>query len=76
MLRRIIRCLPLVAVGVFLLVRPAYGYIDPGTGSYVLMTLLGTLFAAAYTLKIYWRRVAGFFRSRFSRERRDGKPKE
>jgi membrane protein CcdC involved in cytochrome C biogenesis len=65
------RCSPFVAFGVLLLVRPAYGYIDPGVGSQVLVTLLGILFALAYTLKIYWRRVAGFFRYRFSRKRRD-----
>jgi hypothetical protein len=70
------RCLPFVAFGIFLLVRPAYGYIDPGTGSYVLQTLLAILFAAAYTLKIYWHHVAGFFRYKFSRKRRDEKPEK
>jgi hypothetical protein len=70
------RCSPFVAFGIFLLVRPAYGYIDPGTGSYVLQTLLAILFAAAYTLKIYWRHVAGFFRYTFSRKRRDEKPEK
>lgn len=71
--RRIMRCSPLVAFGVFLLVRPAYGYIDPGTGSYVLLTLLAIWFALAYTLKIYWRHVVGFFRYGFSRKRQDEK---
>jgi hypothetical protein len=69
-------CSPVVALGIFLLVRPAYGYIDPGTGSYVLQILLGVLFAAAYTLKIYWRHVVGFFRYRFSRKRIGEKPEE
>ena len=70
---RLIRCLPLVAFGIFLMVRPAYGYIDPGTGSYVLQTLLAVLFALAYTLKLYWRHVAGFIRYKFSRKRRGEK---
>jgi hypothetical protein len=74
--RRVSRCWPFAALGVFLLVRPAYGYVDPGTGSYVLQTLLGLFVALAFTLKIYWRHVAGFFRSRFSRKRRDEMPKE
>jgi uncharacterized membrane protein YciS (DUF1049 family) len=70
------RCAPLVTLGIFLLVRPAYAYIDPGTGSYVFQTLLAVLFALGYTLKIYWRHVAGFFRYRFSRKRRDEKPEK
>ncbi|MGO8705240.1 MAG: hypothetical protein ACLQVA_15630 [Candidatus Brocadiia bacterium] len=70
-----IRCgSPVVVFGIFLLVRPAYGYIDPGTGSYVLQILLGVLLTAAYTLKIYWRHVVGFFRYAFTRKRRDEKP--
>ena len=71
--RGIMRCSPFVAFGVFLLVRPAYGYVDPGTGSYVLQVLLATLLTLLYTLKIYWRHVAGYFRSKFSRKRRDEK---
>lgn len=71
-----LRCAPFLAFGVFLLVRPAYGYIDPGTGSYVLQTLLALLFALAYTLKIYWRHIAGFFRFKFSRKRSDEKPEK
>ena len=70
---RMMRCSLFVAFGVFLLVRPAYGYIDPGTGSYVLQTLLAILFALAYTLKIYWHHVAGFFRHTLSRNHRDEK---
>lgn len=73
MLSNRIRCPLLVAFGLLLLIRPAYGYIDPGTGSYVLQTLLAILFALAYTLKLYWRQVTGFIRYRFSRKHRDEK---
>jgi len=74
--RRIMHCSPFVVFGVLFLVRPAYGYIDPGTGSYVLQTLLGILFALAVTLKIYWRHVAGFFRFKFGRKRRGERPEK
>jgi hypothetical protein len=70
----IVRCAPFVALGIFFIVRPAYGYIDPGTGSYVLQVLLGIVVGLVYALKIYWRHVVGFFRYRFSRKRRDEKP--
>jgi hypothetical protein len=73
---RIVHYSPFVAFGIFLVVRPACGYIDPGTGSYVLQTLLAILFALAYALKLYWRHVAGFFRYKFSRKRRDENPEK
>jgi hypothetical protein len=76
MARRIARCWPLVALGTFLLVRQAYGYVDPGTGSYVLMTLLAGLLTLTYTLKIYWRHLAGFFRYKFGRNHRGEKPEK
>jgi hypothetical protein len=56
--------------------RSAHAYIDPGTGSYVLQTLLAILFAAAYATKIYWRHIIGFFRSRFGRKSLDEKKLE
>jgi len=74
--RRIMHCSPFVVFGVLFLVRPAYGYIDPGTGSYVLQTLLGLLLTVAYTMKIYWRQIAGFFRYRLGRKRRAGEPEK
>jgi hypothetical protein len=52
-------------------VRSAHAYVDPGTGSYVLQTLLAVLFAGAYAIKIYWRRILGFFQSRLGRKRPD-----
>ena len=71
--RSVLRCSMFVAFGLLLFVRSAHGYIDPGTGSYMLQTLLAILFAMAYTLKIYWRHVTGFFRYRFGRKHPDGK---
>ena len=70
------RCSPLVAIALFVLVRRAYGYVDPGTGSYVLQVMLGLLFAAAFTLKIYWRHVVGFFRAKLGRKRDTKSPEK
>ena len=36
---------------------PAHAYLDPGTGSIIFQALL----VAAFTLKIYWRRLTAFF---------------
>jgi hypothetical protein len=51
--------------------RSAHAYIDPGTGSYVLQTLLAIVLAGLYAMKIYWRHIIGFFRGSFGRQRPD-----
>jgi len=59
------------AVGFFVLCllaapTPAFGYIDPGTGSMVLQILIGTALGSLLMIKMFWRQiklmVGGFFR--------------
>jgi hypothetical protein len=38
-----------------------YAYIDPGTGSYILQIVIAGLVGAAFTLKIFWKRILIFF---------------
>jgi hypothetical protein len=45
---------------VLLLTCSAEAYIDPGTGSYVFQLLIAGLLGAAFTAKIFWRRIAAF----------------
>jgi len=45
----------------FVLVRPAYGYIDPGTGSMILQGILAAVMAAALFIKLSWRKIRAFF---------------
>ena len=45
----------------------AFGYIDPGTGSYVIQMLLAALFGALFAIKVFWTRLKSFFRSIFSK---------
>ena len=44
----------------------AYGYIDPGTGSLIIQSLIGAIAAIAVTLKLYWHRLKLFFSRRGS----------
>ena len=37
------------------------GYIDPGTGSFLLQVLLAGLLGGLATLKFYWGRMRGYF---------------
>jgi hypothetical protein len=40
-----------------ILLRPAYGYLDPGTGSYMLQFLIGGLLGGLFAVGLFWRRV-------------------
>jgi hypothetical protein len=44
----------------------ANAYMDPGSGSFIIQMLLGATLGAAVAIKVFWRRIVGFF----SRKRR------
>ena len=37
-------------------------YLDPGTGSIILQSLVAGFFGALVVIKIYWAKITGFFR--------------
>jgi len=39
----------------------AFGYIDPGTGSYLLQILVATFLGGLLAVKIFWQKVKTFF---------------
>ena len=43
-----------------LIVKNAFAYIDPGTGSYVIQIVLAVLFGTLFMLKTFWKRVKDF----------------
>lgn len=43
------------------------GYIDPGSGSFILQVVVGTLLGASVAVKMYWARLRAFFGSRSDR---------
>ena len=44
------------------IVKPAYGYLDPGSGSFILQLIIGGGIAALYTIKTYWGKITSFIR--------------
>jgi len=54
-------CIELLILLMFFFTRPAYAYIDPGSGSLILQTVLGIAFGVLYATKVYWRQVLTFF---------------
>jgi len=57
-----------VLVQGMILVPDAYGYIDPGTGSFMLQMALAALFGALFAVKHYWRRIKFFLKSIFGKK--------
>jgi len=45
----------------------AYGYIDPGTGSYLLQLLIAGVLGSLFAIKVYWGKLKAFFFSRFAK---------
>lgn len=39
-----------------------YGYIDPGAGSYLIQILIAAFLGAAFGIKVFWKKIIGFFR--------------
>lgn len=53
-------------ISIFLLTMlplPAYAYIDPSTGSYVLQIILAGLLAVPFAIKKYWNKIKHIFKS-------------
>jgi hypothetical protein len=61
------RILLLLTVVLLALPSTAHAYLDPGTGSYVLQLLLGTVLGGLLALGVFWRRVVAFFKHLFTR---------
>lgn len=40
---------------------PAYGYIDPGSGSAIMSAIIGFFVAAGMLIKTYWYKLKSFF---------------
>lgn len=62
---------PVLFLLVFLLscIQDAYGYLDPGTGSYVLQLIMAFFIAALYMSKMIRRKIFDFFKTTFSRNK-------
>jgi len=48
--------------------RPAFAYLDPGTGSLILQMLIAGIIGAMYTIKLYWYRLKIFVTQLFGIE--------
>jgi hypothetical protein len=57
-LRKILfRSIALLSLGLFLLPLRAYGYIDLGSGSYIIQLVIAGFVGLTFSLKIYWKKI-------------------
>lgn len=52
----------LVVIMITFVSKPAYGYLDPGTGSLILQSIVAAMVAIPFALKMYWNRIQDMFR--------------
>jgi hypothetical protein len=48
--------------------KPAYAYIDPGTGSYVIQVVVAGVLAAGFVIKSTWKNIKEAFTKRFAKK--------
>jgi len=49
----------------------AFAYLDPGTGSIILQSILGAIAAGASYCAIYWQKIKNFFNKRFKKKNKN-----
>jgi hypothetical protein len=65
--KRMMKKIKIAAVLFLLISTGVFGYIDPGTGSYVIQIILAAIVGLSFGLKLFWRKIKGFFRNLFHR---------
>jgi hypothetical protein len=58
-------------------VRKAYGYIDPGTGSYIFQLMIAAVVGSLFAIKLFWKKIIHFLKKISHRNVNNGSaPKE
>ena len=52
-------------------IKPAYAYLDPGTGSMMVQAVLAVIAAVSVSVGIFWNRIKMFFGRIFGEKKRD-----
>ncbi len=64
-----------IAIFYFLAPNLLYGYLDAGTGSYMIQIILASLAGGALAIKLSWRRIYGFIKRAPSKSKKNEKDK-
>jgi uncharacterized membrane protein len=65
-------------IALFYLIAPnrIYGYLDAGTGSYIIQIIIAVAIGGAFGIKIFWRRIYGFFKKTPNKKEVNAKDKK
>jgi hypothetical protein len=60
----------LLILFIFFTIR-GYGYIDPGTGSYIIQILIAAVVGAGLGVRLFWKRIKDFFNNLFGKKKEE-----
>lgn len=60
-----------IIIYVFLFMKNAYAYLDPGTGGIILQAIVGALALVITYISIYWNKLKNFIRNIFKKKNKD-----
>ena len=63
--RSVLPLLVLVLLVSPVMLQLAYGYLDPGTGSYIVQLLAGGLLGGLFAIGVFWKKVVAFVKRLF-----------
>jgi len=55
----------------FAFARPAYAYLDPGSGSYIFQLIVASLIGILFAVRLFWGKIKMFFKNIFSKQDSD-----
>ena len=58
----------LVALVLMLISTPAFAYIDPGTGSFLIQGLIAAVIGASVAIKLFWHKIKAVFTGKSLKE--------
>jgi hypothetical protein len=58
------------ALCLFVFAQPAHAYVDPGSASFFVQILIGSLLGAVFAVKPYWKNLKEYIRGRAWRTKR------
>jgi hypothetical protein len=61
----------IVAISMLANSAPAFAYLDPGTGSYILQVAIGLVAGAIFMIRNYWVVIKGYCSKLFNKNKKD-----
>lgn len=68
-MNKLTQIMMIVAGALLFGMEPAWAYLDPGTGSLILQSLIAGIAGALVVARLYWAKLKSFLAAAFSRDR-------